>query len=55
MANELQPMNPAEQEEFLRRRRRRSIALGLVLAALVLIFYAVTVVRLGPGVLDRPL
>jgi len=55
MANELQQMTPAELEEFQRRRRRRSIALALVLAALVIIFYAVTVVRLGPDVLNRPL
>ncbi len=40
-------------EEFLRRRRRRSIAIALVLAALVVIFYAITVVKLGPEVLVR--
>jgi len=55
MANELQQMDTVTQEEFLRRRRKRSIALALVLAALVIIFYAVTVVRLGPAVLIRPL
>jgi len=55
MANELQQMNTVTQEEFQRRRRKRSIALALVLAALVIIFYAVTVVRLGPEVMNRPL
>lgn len=42
-------------EEQKRQRRSRSIALALVLGALVLLIYAVTVVKLGPGVLNRPL
>jgi len=42
-------------EEQKRRRRARSIAIGLVLGALVLLFYIVTIVKLGPGVLRRPL
>ena len=42
-------------EDFKRRRRARSIALAVVLAALVAIFYAVTLVRRGGNVLDRPL
>ncbi len=42
-------------EEQRRRRRARSIAIALVLGALVLLFYAVTIVKLGPGVLRRPL
>jgi hypothetical protein len=42
-------------EEQKRRRRARSIAIALVLGALVLLFYAVTIVKLGPGVLQRPL
>jgi len=41
--------------EQIRRRRNRSIALALVLGALVLFFYVVTIVKLGPGVLNRPL
>jgi high-affinity K+ transport system ATPase subunit B len=36
-------------------RRSRSIALALVLAALVVIFYLVTVVKLGPALFVRPL
>ncbi len=39
----------------MRRRRNRSIAIALMLAALAVLFYIVTVVRLGPGVMDRPL
>ena len=41
-------------KEQQRRRRARSIAIALVLAALVLLFYVVTIVKLGPGVLHRP-
>jgi hypothetical protein len=41
--------------EQQRRRRARSVALGLVLAGLVLLFYVVTIAKLGPGVLNRPL
>ena len=42
-------------EEQKRRRRARSIAIALTLGALVLLIYVVTVVKLGPGVLVRPL
>ncbi len=42
-------------EEQKRRRRARSVAIGLALGALVLLFYVVTIVKLGPGVLHRPL
>jgi predicted nucleic acid-binding Zn ribbon protein len=42
-------------EEQKRRRRARSIALALVLGALALLFYVVTIVKLGLGVLNRPL
>ena len=42
-------------EEQKRRRRARSFAIGLALGALALLFYVVTVVKLGPGVLNRPL
>ena len=37
-----------------RARRSRSIAIALALGALVLLFYAMTLVK-GPGVLIRPL
>ncbi len=42
-------------EEHKRRRRARSIAIALALGALVVLFYIVTIVKLGPGVLNRPL
>ena len=35
-------------------RRRRSIAIALALGVLVLLFFAVTIVK-GPAVLNRPL
>jgi hypothetical protein len=41
-------------EEQKRRRRHRSIAIAIALAALVLLFYVVTIVKLGPGVVRRP-
>ncbi|MEM6461485.1 MAG: hypothetical protein AAF724_06185 [Pseudomonadota bacterium] len=42
-------------EEQRKARRRRSIALAIVLAALVALFYVATVVKFGPAILDRPL
>ena len=42
-------------DEQKRRRRARSVAIAVVLAVLVVLFYAVTIVKLGPGVLSRPL
>ena len=36
-----------------RTRRRRSIALALVLAGVVAVFYIATIVKFGPAILDR--
>ena len=44
-------LTPEEQK----RRRKRSIVLALVLGGLVLLFYIVTIAKLGPGVLKRPI
>lgn len=41
-------------EEQLKRRRSRSTAIALVLAGLVVLFYVVTIVKMGPGILNRP-
>lgn len=41
--------------EQKRRQRARSVAIALALGALVVLFYAITIVKLGPGVLNRPL
>ena len=39
----------------VRRRRSRSIAIALALGALAVLFYALTVVKLGPQLLNRPM
>ena len=44
-----------DQKEWERRRKMRSIAIALALAALVVMFYVATLVRLGGNVLNRPL
>jgi predicted alpha/beta superfamily hydrolase len=36
-------------------RRSRSIAIGLSLAALVVLFYVLTLVKFGPAILVRPM
>jgi hypothetical protein len=41
--------------EETRRRRTRSIAIAVALGALVILFYAVTIAKLGPQVLNRPM
>lgn len=38
-----------------RRQRMRSIAIAVALAALVALFYAATIVRMGGHVVERPL
>jgi hypothetical protein len=42
-------------EEQRRRRRNRSIVLGLVLAGFAILFYVVTIVKLGPAIMSRPI
>ncbi len=41
--------------EAVRRRRARNVALGLALGALVVLFYVLTIAKLGPQVLSRPI
>jgi hypothetical protein len=36
-------------------RRNRSIAIGIALGALVIIFYVATIVKFGPSILNRPM
>lgn len=45
----------ANDERLAKARRKRSIALGLALGAICLLFYAVTIVKFGPAVIVRPL
>ncbi len=39
----------------LKSRRQRNVAIGLAVGFFVLLFYVVTIAKLGPGVLNRPL
>jgi hypothetical protein len=48
---EYPPLTP-EQEA---RRRKRSVAIALALGAMVLLFFVLTIAKLGPQVLNRPL
>ena len=43
------PIVPSEDEARRRRQRRNNIALGLVLTALVVIFYVLTIAKMGPA------
>lgn len=47
----VRPLTPEEAKT----RRKRSIAIALTLGALVLIFFVLTIAKLGPQVLQRPL
>ena len=38
-----------------KRQRHRSVAIAVVLGLLVVMFYAVTIVKMGPGIMNRPL
>ncbi len=40
--------------EQAKSRRARNIAIAVIVAALVVIFYAITIVKLGPNVLLKP-
>ena len=44
-------LTPEEQK----RRRQRSLALALTLGIFCILLFAVTLAKLGPGVLQRPL
>jgi hypothetical protein len=49
------PPVPQLTPEQLKRRDRRSLALALVLGALVVFFFVVTLVKTGPAIFNRPL
>ena len=51
MPPDLRQLTPEE----LRSRRARSVALGLTLGALCIFFFVVTIFKLGPAILVRPL
>jgi hypothetical protein len=54
MKYDLDPKGVTLTPEQVKSRRTRNIAIGLVVGALVVIFYAVTIVKLGPGVMKPP-
>jgi hypothetical protein len=55
IANEQQPQPGIRlTEQQLRARRARSLAIALALGAFVVLIFLVTLVRLGSGVLTRP-
>lgn len=47
--------DPNAADMRLRRQRARSLAIALVLGALVVLFYLVTIVKMGPAILKRPI
>jgi cell division septal protein FtsQ len=49
------PAPAAFSPEDMARRKRRSVALALVLFGLVVFFFVVTLVKTGPAILNRPL
>jgi hypothetical protein len=49
------PNPPTSSPEEQQRRRRRSVAIALALGALVVLFYVVTIAKLGPQIVQRPL
>ncbi|MBL0404018.1 hypothetical protein JKG68_08590 [Microvirga aerilata] len=53
MADPKAPLRLTSEEQ--KRRRKRSLALALTLGVLVLLFYVVTIAKLGPDVLQRPM
>jgi hypothetical protein len=44
-------LTPAQQKS----QSRRNIAIALAIGVFILLIYLVTIAKLGPGVLDRPL
>jgi hypothetical protein len=40
-------MTPDEENEFRRRQKSRNIALGLMLSGAAILFYLITIVRMG--------
>lgn len=49
-------MNEVElSEQQKKARRSRSVALAIVLAVLVVLFYVVTIIKVGPEILNRPM
>lgn len=48
------PQPPQLTPEQARARSRRNMAIGIAIALLCVLFYVVTIAKLGPGILSRP-
>ncbi len=46
---------PVSARELNARRKGRNLAIGLSLAAFVILIFVITLVRMGPAIMDRPL
>ena len=54
--NEPPQANPSRSAaEVARARCRRSLALGAALALFAVIFYVLTIIKMGPNIMDRAL
>lgn len=53
VAQKLETVKPTEAQQ--KARRYRSIAIGVALAIFVILVYVVSIVKIGPGVLNRPM
>lgn len=51
--NDNQPVMLTPQQ--VKARRSRNVAVALMLAALVILFFVMTIVRMGGSVMDRPM
>ncbi len=49
------PRNDLLDADDAKRRRRRSIAIALTLGAFAVLFYALTIAKLGPQLFNRPM
>lgn len=54
MMTEIDPGGIELTPQQLKSRRQRNIAIGLAVGFFVLLFYVVTIAKLGPGVMTPP-
>lgn len=52
-AVDLETVKPTEAQK--KARRNRSVAIAVALAVFVILVYVVSIVKLGPAILDRPM
>ena len=50
-----EPLTPLGYPDDLKRRRRRSAAIAIVLGAIAVLFYVLTIAKLGPQLFNRPM